>query len=419
MKPVVIIPSYWADTIREIEESKPGSYDHATDIKGTAELDDCLKSLQQVAGLEQVIILLVALPGVEEEARARVEEICARYPSVPSLIVDSRFSRILSERLSGYLDQVDGEAIALRGYGAIKNLGLCVASILGHDLVIFLDDDEIVLSEEFLIDAVYGLGQVTVEGDPVVAKSGYYYDSRNSPYAQLRHAKWYNKRWSKREEFNAWMNEAQSGPRISRSNILCGGCFALHAEAYTNVAFDPWITRGEDLDYLINLRLYGYEVWFDNMWAVKHMPPRHRSSAPRFMQNVYRWIYEYEKLEYANIQIDLNQVTAQSLMPYPGPWVSDDLKSRITQTALMRSIGTSEKKAYFDIYTKGIKRATEYAEANTSKYVEFQKIWPDLVKELWGDVELSQALLDLQKSPDPQEHKTDEDNDAHSIDIDI
>lgn len=396
MNPVVIIPSYWTDAIREIEESKPGSYDHATDIKGSAELDDCLRSLETVAGLKRVIILLVALPGVEDEARKRVEEICARYPGVPSLIVDSRFSHVLSEHLSDDLNDIDGEVIALRGYGAIKNLGLCVASIFGHDIAVFLDDDEVVLSEEFLIDAVYGMGQITLEGDQLVAKSGFYYDSRNSPYAQLRHAKWYNKRWSKREEFNAWMNEAQSGSRISRSNILCGGCFALHAEAYTNVAFDPWITRGEDLDYLINLRLYGYEVWFDNKWAVKHMPPRHRSSAPRFMQNVYRWIYEYKKLEYTNMQIDLKPVTAQSLMPYPGPWVSDDLKSRIKQTALMRAIGTDEKKAYFDIYTKGIKRAVEYAEANTSKYVDFQKVWPSICKKLWNHEELRQVIQDLQ-----------------------
>ena len=32
------------------------------------------------------------------------------------------------------------------------------------------------------------------------------------------------------------------------------------------VAFDPWITRGEDTDYLLNLRMYGADVWFDNKW---------------------------------------------------------------------------------------------------------------------------------------------------------
>ena len=60
------------------------------------------------------------------------------------------------------------------------------------------------------------------------------------------------------------MKKALSGTRISRSNYVCGGLMALHARAFTRVAFDPFITRGEDLDYLFNMRMFGYDVWFDN-----------------------------------------------------------------------------------------------------------------------------------------------------------
>ena len=34
---------------------------------------------------------------------------------------------------------------------------------------------------------------------------------------------------------------------------------ALHARAFTR-GLDPFITRGEDLDYLLNMRMFGYDV---------------------------------------------------------------------------------------------------------------------------------------------------------------
>ncbi|MDO5044029.1 MAG: hypothetical protein Q4E22_01850 [Coriobacteriia bacterium] len=396
MNPIILIPSYWTDNIEEIESAKPGNYDHATDVRGKAELADCFDSLDQVAGITQVAVILVAEPSVRDRAYARVKEICDAHPNIPSIIVDREFSNYLQDFIQSRFDTLDGEPISLRGYGAIKNLGLCVASILGHDVAVFLDDDEVVLDENFLINAVYGLGQQTISGASVLVKSGYFLDRRNSPYAELRHARWYNKRWAKREEFNEWMNQAQSGPRISHSNILVGGIFAVHAEAFTKVAFDSWITRGEDLDYLINLHLFGFDVWFDNKWSVKHMPPKERSTAPRFMQNIYRWVYEYKKLEYANSKIDLIPVSPESLLPYPGKWLGDELFGRIKSTALRRALGTDEKAAYFDIFLHGIQKAQSYAEENTAKYLEFQELWPDIIRLLWENEELQEYLT---KSP--------------------
>ena len=46
---------------------------------------------------------------------------------------------------------------SLSGYGAIRNLGLLVANVLGFDAVVFLDDDEVVDDPEFLTKAMYGL----------------------------------------------------------------------------------------------------------------------------------------------------------------------------------------------------------------------------------------------------------------------
>ena len=121
--------------------------------------------------------------------------------------------------------------------------------------------------------ALYALGQQNRQGVPILAKSGYFYDRAGSPMADATQAGPTTRWWTKRLEFNSWMKRALAGTRISRSNYVCGGCLSLHARAYMHVAFDPWITRGEDLDYLFNMRLWGFEMWFDNQWVVRHLPP--------------------------------------------------------------------------------------------------------------------------------------------------
>ena len=173
---------------------------------------------------------------------------------------------------------------------------------------------------------------------------------------------------------------------------MCGGLFALHARAYTRVAFDPWITRGEDLDYLFNMRMHGYDVWFDNEWVVNHLPPASKSLSSRFMQDVYRWYYEREKLARAARQPDLNPVTPATLMPYPGPWFSAELDERVRKTALARALFTREHAGYRDIWRHGRGRAEEYARANAGRYVKFQSFWPSIMNGLWNDAELARML---------------------------
>ncbi len=169
-----------------------------------------------------------------------------------------------------------------------------------------------------------------------ISRSNYVCGEAGSPLADTTKKNGLTNRWwTKRIEFNRWMERALSGTRISRSNYVCGGCFAVHARAFRRVSFDPFITRGEDLDFLFNMRLAGMDVWFDNAWVVKHLPPHQAEHAPRFMQNVYRWYYERAKLASAARRPDITSVTAASLMPYPGPWISDGLDDRVRKTALV------------------------------------------------------------------------------------
>lgn len=393
MNPTIIIPSYWAGRAADLHA--PGAYDHSTDLNAAVpELNTCLASLEQVRNICRIIVLVVCPPAVTDEARERVESIARAHPKLTVTVLTNREASKIQDRVNQIAPKVPGEPVSLRGYGAIRNTGLAAATILAHDSVIFLDDDELVLGPDFMKKALYALGQQTRQGLPILAKSGYFFNVEGSPYADTSKADINHRWWTKRIEFNRWMRRALGGTRISRSNYVCGGCFALHARAFTRVAFDPWITRGEDLDYLFNMRMKGLDVWFDNQWAVKHVPPPTQHKAPRFMQNVYRWYYERAKLAYAARQHDLVPVTAASLMPYPGPWISKELDERVRKTALARMMFTREHDGYFHIWKNGRALAEQYANENKSKYIRFQSFWPSIMDGLWNDADLVRMLED-------------------------
>lgn len=389
MNPVIVIPTYWA-----ADPSQPGMYDHATALdEPLPELARCLDSLDQVRGVIRTVILLVASPEAEPSARARVGAIACEHPQLNTLIIGSQEAHIIQGRIATLYPGMSGETISLRGYGAIRNLGLVVAALFGHDVVVFMDDDEVVLSADFLIDAVYGLGQVTRQNVPLYVKTGHFIDEHDSHLASTLSTHLWERWWTKRREFNEWMRGALTGTRISRSNYVCGGCMAIRAEAYSRVAFDPFITRGEDLDYLFNLRLIGLEMWFDSSWYVRHLPPATPDEPNRFLQDVYRWLYERAKLDYASRREDLRQVTPSSLMPYPGSWISPEVEKRIARTALMRVIFGPHRKSNLEILLHGRHEAQEHAERTAGYYFRLLSFWPSVINGVWNDEDVAAAVL--------------------------
>jgi hypothetical protein len=406
LNPAIVIPTYWKENDTDDGSTLVGSYDHATPVtKPVPELETCLESLEQVRGVLRVIVLLVTPSACAEAARARVNAICRAHPNLNPLIVGPREAGYVINAIHVVAPNLEGETVSLRGYGAIRNMGLVVAAALGHDVVVFMDDDELALDENFLVDGVFGLGLLTRQDLPVSAKSGYFFDASDSCLADEENARWCDHWWTKKREFNQWMRRAQQSTRISRSNYVCGGCLAIHADAFCRVAFDPYITRGEDLDYLFNLRMNGMDMWFDNQWAVKHLPPPSTSEAGRFMQDVYRWTYECEKIDVANHRIGLHKVTPESLMPYPGPWISPSVRTKIFVTSLLRSIAGPERQRYFDIWLKSRGEAKSWAARTSESYLSFQTYWPGMMSQLWRDEPLAGAILETGTPTQPKRRR--------------
>ncbi len=393
MNPVVLIQTYIsASRHRHEQDNVLADYDHTTALSQEGELGRCLESLKKVEGLGLVVVLVAADDGIETAAREKIRSVVANYPELSIMVIGDSELNLVRQRIEQLGILVSDEEISLVGYGAIRNLGLVIADVLGFDAAVFIDDDEIIEDSDFLKKAMYGLGKLTKKGVPILAKTGYYINDQGS-YLSKREDKWYDHFWKQGSAFNNWMSKAITGPRLSRSNHVCGGCLAVHKEAFKRLAFDPWIPRGEDLDYMLDLRMYGSDIWFDNLWELRHLPPRTQNEGDRFRRDVFRWLYEFRKLEYSRALIDLQQIKPASLEPYPGPFLEPGLLRRIRLTALFRSVARPDKKAYRRARREAKDDACEYAEDNCSKYFEFEYVWPEVMSKLDSDSDLATELV--------------------------
>ena len=394
MNPCIIIPTYIASRRNKPSTDVLATYDHVTPLSHQGELPRCLQSLVDVGVSCPIFVLVVSEVGVEAAASKKAADILAAFSAELDLrMIDhevlNRFDlRVDALGISGIKD-----GVGLAGYGIIRNLGLLVAAAGNYTECIFIDDDEIIDDYEFIDKAVYGLGKLTKTGVPVLVKTGYFSDEEGNWKSNQKKA-WYNRFWPQSELFNAWITKAMSGARLSRSNGLYGGLCAIHREAFIRVSFDPWIPRGEDLDYLLNVRMYGGDVWFDNQWRISHIPPPGGNESQRFRQDIYRWIYEHRKLEFSKSQIDLIQIAPHSLDPYPGPFLEHSIGRRVFSTALLRVVGrASDRSGYLKAALSAQREAKAYAESFCDRYFEFQIGWPQLV----GILSTDPIIIDILK----------------------
>lgn len=411
MNPVILIPVFISARRHAEVGQVTSTYDHTTSLSSQGELPRCLDSLRKVRGLGHIVILVAAEPSIENQAASKARSIAEYFSDLSITVIGAPELALIRQRMEQLGVPVHNE-IGLSGYGAVRNLGLLVANMLDFDAAVFLDDDAVVEDEAFLEKAMYGLGKLTRRGVPILAKTGYYLNEEGS-YLSSKPTKWYDRFWQQSKAFNSWITKAMAGPRLSRSNHVCGGCLALHKEAFRRVSFDPWIARGEDLDYMLDLRMYGSDIWFDNQWVMRHLPPATPREGLRFRQDIFRWLYEYRKIEYARTQIDLLQIKPQSLQPYPGPFLEPNVTKRIRRTALLRSIGRPDGKGYRQAAKSAAGEAAKYAETHCAKYFEFQFKWPAIMSRFENDV-IMQGVL-VQSSNQEQQRMEQMRHDAGNI----
>lgn len=400
MDPLLVIPTYITQHRITRRTEALSSFDHTTALTQEGELKRCLTSLCGVAHISRIMVVISCDATIEDQAKEKVARIFEQFPSLPLFMVGPSEARVLVGHLAQQLDKNFDGLIGVQGYSALRNLSLVVAHLLHFDSVVFLDDDMIVQDPHFMEKAMYGLGKLTRKGIPILAKTGSFLDTKSSRKARDTNEVW-NYFWRLPRAFNQWLTRAQRGPRLQRSHFVCGGCMALHKEAFSRVAFDPWIQRGEDLDYMLNLRMYGSEMWYDKAWLVHHRPPVQRNEGLRFYHDVFRWFYEYRKMEYSKTQIDLLQIKPASLNPYPGPYLESGVIRRATLTASLRLLFCKDKPGYRKALRASRSEARVYAQENCDKYFGFQYMWPSVMEFVEKNDDLHDVLVHM---VDTQQH---------------
>lgn len=398
VQPTVIIPTLWTRGRTRGTDRARFHYDHPTPIGEEGTLPACLRSLSAVEGLGKVVLIVaVTDPSIEHAAEDCVLDILSDFPELDSLVCGPAEMGSLHRRMEQleFADVIAG--VSLAGYGAIRNVGLIIGSVLGSDTIVFLDDDQVIDDPAFLARALEGMGEQDAQGRQVLAKSGYYVNEQGS-YVLPDSRWWADTFWRQTELFNRGMTAAiKQPPRVKPSALASGGCMALSRDMYCNVSFDPWAVRGEDIDYAVNARMHGGDVFLDSEWAIVHQPPPAPSQAALFYHDVFRFVYMHRKLEFSKSQVDLRQVTVESLMPYPGHLVDASISWRARATALMRALAGSERRQYLRIARKAVPEAQRYARENCERYFAFQRRWPLLMDRLWEDIALKSLFTGERK----------------------
>lgn len=389
MTPCVIIPTFWTRRRGCVIENLLTTYDHPTPVDSDGTLPACLRSLEALEGIGRIIITVAATdPSIEHAAEDRVRQILADFPGIDAFVFGPAELGSLHRRLEQleFADLIPG--VSLVGYGAVRNVGLIAAAVFGCDTALFIDDDQVIDDPSFLRKALEGVGERYEGGSKVVlAKTGYYTDEEGN-YQRHEEPRFRDMFWRRDDMYNDALSIVDRPPRITPTPVAFGGCLILHRDMFCNVSFDPWVVRGEDIDYVINARMHGGDVFIDGEWSVIHRPPRLSSEALQFRQDVYRFIYEHRKLEFAKSQVDLRQVTPESMEPYPGHFISSAVSWRAVLTALLRGLSRKEGGRYLRVARVALRDAPDYAREHCQHYFDFQRRWPILMDRIWNDVAL-------------------------------
>ncbi len=334
MKVCMVIPSYWARESKDGGRAGDAVYDHPTPLDEDGTLLRALQSLDVLEDKDfQVVVIAAATAGdiedrVEEKVAGIIEKASGTVDVDIKLFALSHLEEIHSLLQSRGMDEYV-PLLQLRGYSNIRNLCLFIPHIFGSDLAVLIDDDEVFEDTKFIGKTKEFIGSLV--GDRTVhAVAGYYLQSDGDKSTMKKRSPWMEY-WGQYKVMDEGFDRIiWTEPRLKETPFVFGGNMVIHRELFTVVPFDPDVPRGEDIDYLINARMFGFSFFLDNKLSIRHLPPS--KSHPVWMQlreDIYRFIYERAKLEGQVVKEGMVRVAPEDLDPYPGRFLRSDLEEKI------------------------------------------------------------------------------------------
>jgi len=376
----IVVPTYWTWGADQADGPVEAIFDHPTPVDGESTMPRLLESLTALEEPDFDVLILTAVvhPQLEHPAAERVEGLIAPFRAhYPIAQFAAGELRVLRERIAA-LD-LDPDMVSLDGYGPVRNNQLIVPHVLGTEVIVALDDDETV-APGYLRQATAFVGSEW-QGHFVGGVAGPY-QNRHGDVMNLEDEPSGNIFLDKPAVMNAATRLVMGQEAaLVESPVAYGGDMVFHQELFTRVSFDPWITRGEDIDYLINARFQGYSFWFDKELLITHLPPEAYQSSPytKLSEDVIRFIYEHEKLRQANAD-------PAQFDPYPGRFLRDDVEAQAL--AALQQAATAADVARLGSPEEIVAQARRRAQEAPPRYSAFARTWPRLMHALSHDAVL-------------------------------
>lgn len=339
MRKTMVIPTYWARGTGEAWREGDAVYDHPTPVDQEGTLERALVSMKQFPEKDFKLVILICptTPEVEEAAYAQVVRIVRRAClNVETYLFTAGDLREIAGLLSDAgLGERSAQLLSLFGYSNVRNMCLLAASILTADAVLLIDDDEVFETPDFVPRSLEFLGR-RIYGDIVHGIAGYYLNGSGQYYDEVTPEPWMTY-WDRFEcKAKAFDQIIGGGPRLKRTPFAFGGAMVLHRELFECVPFDPLVTRGEDIDYLVNSRMFGFSFFLDNTLSIKHLPqPKSHPKWKHLREDIYRFVYQRAKLNAQRRISNLIPVSPEDFDPYPGEFLKADLEEKIYRSSMM------------------------------------------------------------------------------------
>jgi glycosyltransferase involved in cell wall biosynthesis len=397
----LVIPSYWGRRSGEPFNEEDMVYDHPTPLDGEGTLARALESIQLLSYPDFRVVVLGAAthPDLERDVEERLEEIIDPFrDSFPVALLthshEHEMRSMLTERGPGGCE----EMLSLRGYSNLRNFCLVAACLTGADAAVLFDDDQVYEDPLYLEKVAENIGGEH-KGRFIGGLAGVYVNADNNFLLPPNRDPVFAE-WPAVEYMNRAFAVIDRGERLEVTPWVFGGNMVVHRELFIRVAFDPNVTRGEDIDYLVNAKFFGHDFLLDKELRIRHLPPPKTSPLwRRFREDLDRFIYSRAKLRAQQVGEGRCIVGVEELDPYPGRFLTGDLEEMIFRTCVlmgMEYLSRGDHDGYAECMSNILRAHSDAMPEHDPYlwYLEWRRRWEDLMGFLSGDGGLREYVME-------------------------
>jgi hypothetical protein len=396
----IVIPTYWCRARGQAGTPEDAIFDHPTPVDEQGTLQRCLESLKALR-THSFRVLLITAPvhpqiavQVEERVEQLMETIRPAYPITQFAPSDLQRVHYVLERRG-----LDPKLVSLEAYAQVRNCQILGSVLLDSELIVAIDDDETV-PPDYLETAVSALSELERRGSGGDGLAGIYLDAAGEYRLKVeqQEAASANKFVHKAALINRQFDDCCGAAEgLVETPLALGGNMVFPPKLFRSVSFDPGITRGEDIDYLMNSRLFGFRWYFDGKLTITHLPPKAAAGDPitttpygKLQRDVLRFIYQREKIRFSRRHEELNTLEPGDFGIYPGEFLKDDLEEQALEALrILRPPDADER--FFPPPEEVLNMARSRAKG-VQQYPAFNASWKQILQVADEERELKERM---------------------------